>query len=921
MVRKVLAEFDAVDGPFLQKLSRIDAGIARFEKGALTGFGRVEKGVNGLLASASRLNAIGGAFAGAFGAQMAANFLDQATQIRNGLAGIGQDSQENFDKLYLAATRSRAGMETFAASVMRFQKVMGDRQSLDTTIRQVETLNKLMLLSGKSAGERGSVVTQFTQALQSGVLQGDELRSLRENAPVEFLQALSSELGGTVADLKAFGEQGRITTDVMVAALTKLEAEADARMASIQMTFADAATVLGNGALKAAAEFDQGLGVTRAGTATLQALGQLLGDNAEAFETFGQAVKLFAIAIGGAYLGRNVQAAQASLLRFYATQTAGVQAAYASAVKAQAAEALVVAAKQKTVLALRAKVMAMAAEGAAEAKVTALQGRLATAETALTAARGRFTAATIAATAANERLAISARAVAAAGTLVRGAWAFIGGLPGLVLILGTAFLTMGSNAETAADRMAKLREATSNAKTAADNLIGVQDRLNATLEQSGRLGTEAGRQIVAATLEELRVKRDLLAFETERLQAAQAARLAELNDAQARAAQLEDTIAALSNLSPGNRGGVVIATQLANAKAELEALRGTILQMRSDTIDAQNAINANNDLLVKSGAMLVEKLADAALQSGMLSDWLASAEARMDAIANKKIDGPIAAAARMAASLFGYLSAAANVRPGNPGSGPSFESGGRNGSSAGPIAPPSVPTLDEMIANAGSGGGGGGGGSSRNADLEEALRLVEQMMTTEERRAKEMASMIALRDRLIQTYGPEAEIVGQMDEAIRRAQTDMTGLSSQMDEFWGTLSDHVSQSIDEWKGWGNFLRSLFADLARKWGPDFFEALFTPGQQAGGGFGQVLGNLVTGGLFGAAPAAMPSRGLALPAPVQAGGQAVNIVQHNDFRGADPSMKAEIMAQLERQRRELPGKVIETIREAKRARIPL
>ena len=71
MVRKVLAEFDAVDGPFLQKLSRIDGSIARFEKNAVGGFGRIEKGVNGLMGSASRLQNLTGIIAGGFGVQIA----------------------------------------------------------------------------------------------------------------------------------------------------------------------------------------------------------------------------------------------------------------------------------------------------------------------------------------------------------------------------------------------------------------------------------------------------------------------------------------------------------------------------------------------------------------------------------------------------------------------------------------------------------------------------------------------------------------------------------------------------------------------------------------------------------------------------------------------------------------------------------
>lgn len=943
MVRKVLAEFDAVDGPFLQKLSRIDKSIMRFETGALSGLGRVEKGIGGLVMSAGRLEAVGTMLAGAFGAQMGTAFLDQATRIRNGLQGIGEDSEENFNKLYLAATRSMIGMQDFSQAVMRFQKVMGDRQGIDQTIRQVETLSKLMALSGKGAGERASVVTQFTQALQSGVLQGDELRSLRENAPVEFLQALSAELGGTTADLKAFGEQGRITTDVMVAALTKLEAEADRRMKDVQMTFADAATVMGNGALKAAAAFDEGFGLTRIGTAALKELGEILGENAEAFEMVGKAVQIFAAFMGATYLGRRVQEASAALTQFYAAQTTGVRAAVDSAQKTQAAEALVVAAKEKTVLALQAKIAAMTAEGAAEAKLTAMQGRLATAEAALTTARARHTTATLALAAAQARVNVVSRATIAAGNMMRSAWAFLGGWPGLILMAGTAMLTLAGNARTLTDVFADAAAANDSAKAAADALASVQDRLNEAVKEYGNSSDQAHRRVIANLQAELFLASQKLEAEIKAQEEIQRTLRIEQGAAIARAKAKEAEIADLQSIldatratssDPANDEDVLaLENDVRKAKAELAGLTEEAnsfnLQLLATGISLDNNVsqlNTTKGILASIAAEDALGKARAAAQA--LKGWLDGSADSMGRIAGSDVSSPIARAAGWAQALFGWLSKAASVAV--PGAGPSgsvgpaFERGGRNGSGLPPFIP-AAPTLDDLIAqNAGSGGGGGGGSSRVNADMQEALRLVEEMMTAEERRAKELSEMVKLRERLVATYGPEAEIVGRVDEAIQRAQANLAGLSDGMTEFWDTLSDNVSQSIEEWRGWGNFVRSLLADMARKWGPDFFTALFTPGQQTGGGFGQVLGNLLTGnGSLKAGSMSAPAlamRGVALPA-AQAAGNAVTIVQHNDFRGADPSMRAEIQAQLNRRDRELRGKVLETIREAKRARIPL
>ena len=190
--RKVLAEFQADGRPILATLRQIDAGINRFEHGVLGSFGRVEKGLSGLMTSAAQFRNFTGLIASGLGVNLATNFIDSATRIRNALREAGGDSQAFFEEVYRASTRSMAGFESFAQSVRRFQAVLGQRgQSVDQTIRQLETLNKLLALGGKTTQERGSTMLQFSQALQAGVLQGEELRALRENAPIEFIRAIA----------------------------------------------------------------------------------------------------------------------------------------------------------------------------------------------------------------------------------------------------------------------------------------------------------------------------------------------------------------------------------------------------------------------------------------------------------------------------------------------------------------------------------------------------------------------------------------------------------------------------------------------------------------------------------------------------------------------------------------------------------
>ena len=79
-------------------------------------------------------------------------------------------------------------------------------------------------ISGATATESSAALLQLKQALGSGVLQGDELRSIREQAPLVG-QAIAKEMGVTVGELKKLGSEGQITTDIVIRALAKLKGE------------------------------------------------------------------------------------------------------------------------------------------------------------------------------------------------------------------------------------------------------------------------------------------------------------------------------------------------------------------------------------------------------------------------------------------------------------------------------------------------------------------------------------------------------------------------------------------------------------------------------------------------------------------------------------------------------------------------
>ena len=86
------------------------------------------------------------------------------------------------------------------------------------------------VLGGATAAEASAAFTQLSQALGSGALRGDEFRSVAEQAPL-VLQAISDETGIAAGDLKEYAAQGLLTSDIVIKALKRIEAEGAGRLA------------------------------------------------------------------------------------------------------------------------------------------------------------------------------------------------------------------------------------------------------------------------------------------------------------------------------------------------------------------------------------------------------------------------------------------------------------------------------------------------------------------------------------------------------------------------------------------------------------------------------------------------------------------------------------------------------------------
>ena len=142
------------------------------------------------------------------------------TQARLGLiTAEGENVADVNEKIYQSAQRAKSSYMDTAASVSKLGLIAGDAfANTDEIINFAELMNKSFKVGGASIEEQTAGMYQLTQAMAAGKLQGDEFRSIMENAPM-LAQAISDFTGKSKGELKELSSEGLITADVIKGAL------------------------------------------------------------------------------------------------------------------------------------------------------------------------------------------------------------------------------------------------------------------------------------------------------------------------------------------------------------------------------------------------------------------------------------------------------------------------------------------------------------------------------------------------------------------------------------------------------------------------------------------------------------------------------------------------------------------------------
>lgn len=169
------------------------------------------------------------------------------TKARLDLMNDGlQTTQQLQDMIMASAERSRGSYADMAQSVSKLGIMAGDAfKNNQEIVAFTELMTKSFKVGGAGIQEQKSAMYQLTQAMAAGKLQGDEFRSIMENAPM-LAAAIAKYLGKTKGELKTMSAEGTITADIIKAAMFTAADDINGKYATLPKTFADVATLLQN---------------------------------------------------------------------------------------------------------------------------------------------------------------------------------------------------------------------------------------------------------------------------------------------------------------------------------------------------------------------------------------------------------------------------------------------------------------------------------------------------------------------------------------------------------------------------------------------------------------------------------------------------------------------------------------------------
>ena len=198
----------------------------------------------------NKMMQVGAAIAGVMGAKQLLEASDQNAQITARLNLVTDAPEQLKEQIYQSANDAKVAYTDSMNQVAKLGLLAKDAfNNTDEIVQFTNLMQKAFKVSGADAVEATSAMYQLTQAMAAGKLQGDEFRSVMENAPM-VAQAIAKYMDVSVGELKELGAKGKITADIIKNALFSAGDDINAKFKTLPLTWSDIWTQAKNFALR-----------------------------------------------------------------------------------------------------------------------------------------------------------------------------------------------------------------------------------------------------------------------------------------------------------------------------------------------------------------------------------------------------------------------------------------------------------------------------------------------------------------------------------------------------------------------------------------------------------------------------------------------------------------------------------------------
>ena len=216
---------------------------------------RIRDGTNAADGLWGKLKGIAATVGGLAAAKKILNISDQFSNAKARLNNAmiqfddGGSLTDLEKKVMASAQRSRTSYMDAASSIAKLGLNARDAfGSMDEVIAFQELVNKQFVIGGASTQEQAASMLQLTQAMASGVLRGEELNSIFENAP-GIIQSIADYLGVSIGEIRQMASEGQITADVVKNAMFAAADDIETKFSNMPKTWAQIWTSMQNKAL------------------------------------------------------------------------------------------------------------------------------------------------------------------------------------------------------------------------------------------------------------------------------------------------------------------------------------------------------------------------------------------------------------------------------------------------------------------------------------------------------------------------------------------------------------------------------------------------------------------------------------------------------------------------------------------------